>query len=263
MASYVLIAVIAVAMVALMLGAVELGYRHGLRTPAEESERLSSHATAWEAALLGLLALLVGFTFAMAVTRFDHRRDLILDEANAIESTAARAEYVDPPVRDRVEALLRPYLAARIRSYDAGVDMRATLAAYEEGKALQRQLWGQVVTLLRAHPDSESAVAFMESADELVRVEARRRGALENHVPLPVFGVLVLVAAAGMAATGYSCGLHRRRLPLGMVLMPVLIVLVVVMVFDIDYPRAGVIRAGQGAMIRLQHRLAVERADAP
>jgi len=71
-----------------------------------------------------------------------------------------------------------------------------------------------------------------------------------------VFVVLLLVAAAGMLVTGYSCGIHRRRLPLGMVLMPVLIVLVVVMVFNIDYPRVGVIRAGQGAMIRLLHAVA-------
>jgi hypothetical protein len=135
----------------------------------------------------------------MAVTRFDRRRDLILDEAIAIESTAMRAEYLD----------------------------------------------------------SESLVAFMQSADELAQALARRRASLDNHVPLPVFGVLLLVAGAGMAATGYSCGLHRKRLPLGMVLMPVLIVLVVVMVFDIDYPRAGVIRAGQGPLLRLQHELSI------
>jgi hypothetical protein len=251
---YFVIPAIAIVMAGALLGTVELGYQRGLRTPADE--RLASHATSWEAALLGLLALLIGFTFAMAVTRFDHRRDLILDEANAIESTALRGRYIDPPLRDRVEAVLVPYLEARIRSYDAGMDMHLTYALYDEGEALQRQLWDQVVTLLEAHPDSESAVAFMESADELVKAEARRRAALENHVPLPVFAVLLMVAAAGMAATGYSCGLHRRRLPLGMVLMPVLIVLVVAMVFDIDYPRAGVIRAGQRPLIRLQHTLA-------
>ena len=254
MAINLVIAAVAISTMGLILGTVELGYRRGLRTPADE--HLASHATSWEAALLGLLALLIGFTFAMAVTRFDHRRDLILDEANAIESTALRARYVDPSVRDRIEATLVPYLEARIRSYDVGMDMRLTYALYDEADALQGQLWDQVVTLLEAHPDSESAVAFMESADELVKAEARRRAALENHVPLPVFAVLLIVAAAGMVATGYSCGLHRRRLPLGMVLMPVLIVLVVAMVFNIDYPRAGVIRAGQGAMIRLQHKLA-------
>jgi hypothetical protein len=245
--------VVAIAMMVVLLGAVELGYRHGLHTSPDDG--LESHATAWEAAVLGMLALLIGFTFAMAITRFDHRRDLILEEANAIESTALRAQYIDQPVRGRIESLLRPYLAARIHSYEAGIDMRRTLAFYEEGKAIQLQLWDQVVMLLRAHPDSQAAVALMQSVDELVKAEARRRAALENHVPHPVFIVLLLVAAAGMIVTGYSCGLHRRRLPLGMILMPVLIVLVVVTVFDIDYPRAGLIRAGQGALIRLQHQL--------
>jgi hypothetical protein len=250
---YLPIAVVAVAAMGILLGAVELGYRHGLHTRQEEA--LASHATAWEAALLGLLALLIGFTFAMAVTRFDHRRDLILEEANAIESTALRARYVDQPVRGRMESLVRRYLAARIQSYDAGLDMRRTLAFYEEGKALQLQLWDEVAVLIRAHPDSQAVIALMQSVDEVVKSETRRRAALENHVPYPVFIVLLIVAGAGMAVTGYSCGLHRRRLPLGMVLMPVLIVLVVAMVFDLDYPRAGLIRAGQGALTRLQEQL--------
>jgi hypothetical protein len=250
---YVPIAAIAIASTGILLGAVEVGYRHGLHTPQEES--LASHATAWEAALLGLLALLIGFTFAMAVTRFDHRRDLIVEEANSIESTALRARYIDQPVRGRMESLLRRYLAARIHSYDAGMDMRHTLAFYEEGKALQLRLWDEVAALIRAQPDSQAVVALMQSVDELVKGEARRRAALENHVPHPVFLVLLIVAAAGMAVTGYSCGLHRRRLPLGMVLMPVLIVLVVAMVFDLDFPRAGLIRAGQGALTRLQQQL--------
>jgi hypothetical protein len=253
MTSYLIVAVIFLAMVAVLLGTVELGYRRGLR--ARSDEGLVSHATAWEGTLLGMLALLVGFTFAMAVSRFDRRRDLILDEANAIESTALRARYLDPAVRDRIEALLPPYLEARIRYYDAGMDWKKTVADVDEAKTLQRQIWDQVVSLVRARPDSESVVAFMESADELVRAEARRRASLDNHVPLPVFAVLLVVAATGMAATGYSCGLHRRRLPLGMVLLPALIVLVVVMVFDLDYPRAGVIRAGQGALLRLRDSL--------
>jgi hypothetical protein len=253
MTTYLLIALVALGMVAVLLGAVEVGYRRGLRTRPDE--QLVSHATSWEAALLGLLALLIGFTFAMAVTRFDNRRDLIVEEANAIESVALRARYLELPARDQVAALLPSYVDARIRSYSAGASRGQTEVAYQQSEALLHQIWGVVVTVVRAHPDSESVAAFVESGDDMVKAENRRRAALDNHVPLPVFAVLLIVAATGMAATGYSCGLHRRRLPLGMVLLPVLIVLVIVLVFDLDYPRAGVIRAGQEAMLRLRHSL--------
>ena len=155
-----------------------------------------------------------------------------------------------------------PYLDARIRFYRAGASRPKMLASYMETRALQLGLWDQVVAVARAHPDSEMVAGFVGAAEELVKAEERRRAALEDHVPLPVFVLLVLVAATGMAATGYSCGLHRRRLPLGMILMPVMIVLVVVLVFDLDYPRAGLIRAGQGALLRLQAELPVSEAAA-
>jgi hypothetical protein len=250
------IALLTLGLTAVLLGAVELGYRRGLRSAPDEG--VISHTNAWEAALLGLLALLIGFTFAMAVTRFDSRRQLIVEEANAIESTALRSGYLDPPVRERIHALLVRYLEARIRFYDVGMDMRRTNAAHQEAKLLQRQILAQVTSVARADPDSEMGAVLVEGADDLVKAETRRRAAIDNHVPLAVFVVLIMVAATGMAATGYSCGLYRKRLRLGMILMPVLIAVVVIQVFDLDYPRAGVIQAGQGAMLRLRQALSAE-----
>ena len=85
----------------------------------------------------------------MAVTRFDGRRELIMDEANAIQQLARRAEYLAPPVQERMSGLLRSYVDARIRSYDAGLNMARTEAAYREAFALQRQLWAQAVEVAR------------------------------------------------------------------------------------------------------------------
>jgi hypothetical protein len=253
MSSLLVVAVVTLGLTLILLGAVELGYRLGLRSKADKG--VLSHTNGWEAALLGLLALLIGFTFAMAVSRFDIRRQLIVEEANAIEATALRAGYLDPPVRDRIDGLLAHYLEARIRFYDAGMDWRRTDAADADTKVLQHQVLAQVTSVARANPDSEMGALLMEGADELVKAETRRRAAIDNHVPMAVFFVLMMVAATSMAATGYSCGLHRKRLCLGMILMPVLIALVVAQVFDLDYPRAGLIRAGQGALLRLRHAL--------
>src|SRR6185436_18413341 len=192
LSAYLVLAVVALGMVAVLLAAVQVGYRQGLRTRPDE--HLLSHATAWEGALLGLLALLIGFTFAMAVARFDGRRELILEEANAIESVSLRARYLDPPARDQVQALLVPYVEARIEGYQAGIDRRRTESAYHESKVLQERLWEVVVSVARAHPNSEVVAAFVEAADDLVKAESRRRAALDNHVPFPVFAVLLMVA---------------------------------------------------------------------
>jgi hypothetical protein len=237
-----------------VLGSAELGYRLGRRNRGID-EAAASQVGTWEGALLGLLALLIGFTFAMAVTRFDGRRELILKEADSIQQVARRAETIDAPMGQQVTGILRNYVEARLRFYDAGLSMARTEAAALEATALQRQLWSYVVEVARAHPDSEMAALFVEAADELVDAGNARRAALDNHVPVPVFVVLLLVAAAATGASGYSCGLRRRRHKFGMIMLPVLITAVVLLVLDLDHPRAGLIKAGQGPMLRLQESL--------
>jgi hypothetical protein len=243
-----------VVLLAILLGSAEVGYRLGRRARASD-DAMRSQAAIWEGALLGLLALLIGFTFAMAVTRFDARRELILDEANAIEMTLRRADFLEAPAQREIEGLLGRYVRARVRFYDAGASLPRTEAAERETAELQQQLWPPIVSAARSHPGSEMAALFVESASELYQMANRRRAALDNHVPATVLVVLLVVAAVGVAATGYSCGLLRRRLRLGLVGLPLLISLVVVLVFDLDHPRAGFIQAGQGPMLRLQQRL--------
>jgi hypothetical protein len=251
--SLLMIGGVTLGLVAILLGAVELGYRQGRRAPPDDG--VLSHTSSWEAALLGLMALLIGFTFAMAVSRFDIRRQLIVEEANAIEATALRSRYLDPPARDRIHALLVPYLETRIRFYDVGMDLKMTDTLHQQGKAWLHQLMTEVTSVARADTHSPMGALLMEGADELVKAEARRRAAIDNHVPMAVFFVVVMVSATGMAATGFACGLHRKRLRLGMILIPVLVAVVIGQVFDLDYPRAGFIRAGQGALLRLRGEL--------
>jgi CDP-diglyceride synthetase len=243
-----IMAALAVVLLAVLLGSCELGYRAGRQS---RSESIASQAATWEGALLGLLALLVGFTFAMAVTRFDGRRELILDEANAIEETMLRAGILDPRQRDEVTAVLHRYVDARVQFYRAGIRPAAIEAAQRETVALQEQLWSRVLSAARTR-DSELMALFVGSAGQMVTAAAKRRATLDNHVPWAVMLMLVLVAGTAVAATGYSCGLHGRRHRLAMTLMPALIAMVVLMVFDLDNPRVGLIRSGQAPMLRLQ-----------
>jgi hypothetical protein len=251
---HVLLATVVVGTLVVMLGSAELGYRVG-RRPRNVDPEVASQVGTWEAALLGLLALLIGFTFAMAVTRFDGRRDLIRDEANAIYQVTRRAEYLPPPEPERLGGLLRRYVDARIRFYEAGLSIKLTEAAEDEAVALRGQLWSEVVKIARANFNSEMASLFVQSVDDLIDMGGKRRAALDNHVPTAVYLVLVLVAAVAVAATGYSCGLRKRRHKFGMVLLPVLIAGVVLLVMDLDHPRGGFITAGQGPMLRLRQAL--------
>jgi len=96
--------------IALFLSAIEIGFRLGRRGKAKGNEPTRSQVNVLQAASLGLLALLLGFTFSMALTRFDTRKQLVLDEANAIGTTFLRAQLLPDPARKEVSDLLRRYV---------------------------------------------------------------------------------------------------------------------------------------------------------
>jgi hypothetical protein len=247
---------IASGLIAALLGATELGYRLGRLHHDEDDETVAAQVSTWEGALLGLLGLLIGFTFAMAVTRFDGRRQLIAEEANAIHRVKLQADLLDQPLRADVQELVARYIDARVRFYEARANSSGVDAALRDTVALQSRLWNAVMTYARAHREQEVTSLLVEGVDRLIEAEGSREASVHNHVPLAVFLVLALVACMGVAATGYTCGLHGRRLRFGMVLMPLLIAMVAMLIFDLDHPRVGLIKAGQGPMLRVQqHQL--------
>jgi hypothetical protein len=240
---------------AVLLGSSEIGYWAGRHVERDEDDTRMSHGQIWQAAVLALLGLLIGFSFAMAVTRFDGRRQLILDEANAIGTTYLRTRPLDEPGGEQLRALLRRYVQARVAFYDAGADRARIDQATRESESLQQQIWAPVVAFARADARSVTAGLLMQSTNDMIDLEAKRLAALDNHVPATVLAIIVLVAAVAMGAIGYTSGLSRRRFLFGMLGMPLLIAAVVLLVLDIDHPRLGLTRVGQKSMLRVQQSL--------
>lgn len=238
-----------------LLASSELGYRVGSRgSRLPDQARISQNLT-WQAGVLGLLGLLVGFSFAMAVSRFDARRELILEEANAIGTTYLRTHLIDPRAGEELRGLLRRYVHVRVAFYEAGTDRGRIEQSQRSSSALQEEIWSRVAAIGRADRHDVMTSLLVQATNDSFDLEAKRRTALENHVPITVFVVLVLVASTAMASIGFTCGLTGRRFWFGMLFMPLLIAAVVFLVFDIDRPRTGLIRAGEQSMIRLEQSL--------
>jgi hypothetical protein len=249
------VTVFAIGLSAGLLGSCELGYWLGRRARAGQDQARIAHVTTWQNEVLAMLALLVGFSFAMAVARFDTRKELVVAETNAIGTTYLRTRLLDEPAGEELRALLRRYVKARLAFYDAGRHLDRIAAAEREAASLQQAIWSRVVTAGRADPQSELSSLLIESTNEMIDVDTKRLAALENKVPITVFVLLVLVAAVGVVLIGYACGYDGRRLPFGMIVVPILIAIVVVMVFDIAHPRLGLVRSGQQSLIRLSQSL--------
>src|SRR5258708_7917676 len=158
----------------LQLLAAELGLRIGRRVRPANDEPTRSQASVMEAAVLGLLALLLGFAFSMAASRFDTRRQQILDEANAIGTTYLRARLLPEPSGTTAAGLLRRYVDARIDFYDAGADDARIRVASDHAEQMHAQLWSLAVTVGEEDPRAVTTGLFIQSLNEVIDFHSKR-----------------------------------------------------------------------------------------
>ena len=239
----------------ILLLATELGYRFGQRYTPEQRKAHQGQSGTLQGALLGLLGLLLGFTFAMAVGRFESRKQLVLDEANGIGTTWLRAGYLSEPVRDVIRPALLDYIDARLQA--AKVPTRSEeynkLAARSEQN--QAAMWRVTVNEVKTS-DSPAVSLFTASLNDLIDLDAKRQAATRNHVPGSVWLLLMLVSVTVCWTTGYSTGLgDSGRLVLSMIVLPVLLTAVITIIADLDNPQRGLIKVSQQSMIDLQNAL--------
>jgi hypothetical protein len=232
-------------------GAVALGY-HGKiwlqrrSAPSHESKSGPDHLLS---AALGLLALLLGFTFSMALNRFDTRRDLVVEEANALGTTWLRIQLLNEPDRSDMSASLRSYVDARLRWSEAAAD-RATEG---QTQALQDELWTAMGKALRGDSPALLTRGVMDSLNESLDLAVARKAERSAHIPDTVLVVLLLYAVLSMIMMGsvLAAGQHSHRGETALLL--ILLTLAHMVILDLDRPRAGAIQVSQKPMEEL-HR---------
>lgn len=236
---------------ALLLALAEAGFRLGLRLHTTGDVARKGQIGGIQGAVLGLLALLLGFTFAMAVDRYDTRRGLVLKEANAIGTTYLRASLLPDAHQAPVQDLLRRYVDLRLK-YQPLVDDPAKRAeGMRMSSDIEAELWKHAKEASKEAPNDITAT-FIETLNETIDVDAERIAAMRARIPGGVWLLLVMVAAFGCLTTGYGAGAEGARTMLGGLLMPMLITVVILLIFDISRPREGLIVISQQPLIELQ-----------
>ena len=244
---------IATILLALILLAIESGYRLGQRQHATADDSLRDQTKAIEASILGLLSLLLGFTFTMALQHFDSRHHAMVAEANAIGTAYFRAGLLPESHGPRAEELLRAYVDVRLEAGEADL---AQLHPFETlaGKTsqLQHQIWAEALASARKDPGPVTSGLFVQAVNDLMDAQVERNAALERHVPGYIIAMLIAVAVGGGFVTGYSAGLGGKRPALGTAALSLIVTLVVFMIADLDRPRRGLIQVGQSDLIELK-----------
>jgi hypothetical protein len=222
------------------------------RATVTDSEREQIHRIA--GSLLGLFALLLGFSFIMAETRFDLRKQLVVEEANAVGTTRLRAGTVADERGRAIQRLLDQYVTVRLRGY-AAANPAALQAAIDESVRLQDEVWLRVAALARDDPRSLPVSLLVQSTNELIDLHATRVAAGRNHIPTAVLAMLFIVSVLTMGWVGASIGVSHRHGTTTAILLSLIVALVIGAIIDLDAPRAGLIRVSQAALLDLQHSL--------
>ena len=245
------------------LVALEAGYRFGVRRSDRCDESDRAHVTAMHGAVLGLLALLLGFSFLMAVSRYEQRKELVRDEANSIGTTYLRSKMLPETERARAPALLRAYVAARLELQSARADLALLDASNAKAGVIEMQLWALAVSAAAQDPQSQPISLFIQSLNETIDLREKRQAARENHVPDPVLWLLFTVAVVALGLVAYGCGLARKRHPFSNAMFALLIAVVLTAIIDIDKPRRGLIQVTLEPTYRLKASLEQDAAPVP
>ncbi|MGV8961386.1 MAG: hypothetical protein ACOH1V_13560 [Stenotrophomonas sp.] len=201
-------------------------------------------------AVLGLLALLIGFTFSLALQRYDARRELVIAEANALGTTWLRADLLDAGPRQQLRTVLRRYVDNRV-VFGAAKDDAEELRVYRQTEQLQGELWSTVTEITAPFRTTALASLLITTTNDSIDLAARRMATRQAHIPVRIMRILILYAVMTAGMVGYQ----QRRQRQSSMLMFVLITLAVMLVIDLDRPTAGWINVPQTPMLDLQQSL--------
>jgi hypothetical protein len=239
---------------AFMMAATEAGYRFGRKSETNVPDNTKSQITTVEAALLGILALLLGFTMSMAVSRFENRKQLVLEESDAIGTSLLRARLLSSPAGIEIEGLLRQYVNVRVEYGNAGDNLPRLEQLNTQTAQLQMELWTRATAYAQQNPNPVQAGLLLQSLNQTFDVGEARWMAFQNHVPESVIYVNAAVSLLSAMLVGYSFGVSGRRNLFSMGMLALSITLVLAVIIDLDRPRSGFIRGSQQPMIDLLRR---------
>ncbi len=222
-----------------MLGATALGVFLGHRV-RHLSDRLKEPFGVLQAALLGLVGLLLAFGLSLAVSRYEDRRSNVVQEANAISTTYLRAQTLAEPVRSRSLDLLVGYTRSAIRVSEEVPGSAEARDARAQEERIERRLWSLAGEALDVAPTASAPRLYVETLNEMIDGENARVAALSNRVPtaVPVLEVVGAALALGLLAA-YLAIVGRGVL--AVTLASALVAFLLLVTADLDRPTRGMI----------------------
>jgi len=207
------------------------------------------------AATLTLLGLIIGFSFSMAIERYDQRKNFEEAEANAIGTEYVRADLLPVADAEKIRALLQGYLDQRILFYTAQHDRLLQQKINIRSTQLQNELWSAIQAPAAAQPTPIVALA-VSGMNDVLNSQGYAQAALWNRIPAAAWVLMMVMAICCNVLVGYGLRDATRETKL-LPVLPLIVSIAFMLIADIDAPRHGVIRVAPQNLIALAESLRV------
>jgi hypothetical protein len=243
-----------------MMIMLEIGRRLGDRV--EQLDPGGAHAGTGpvEGAIFALLGLLVAFSFSGAAGRFDDRRHLIVDEANAIGTAYLRLDLTPAAAHTPLRELFRRYLDTRLEAYRLLPDLDAARGALARAEELQRAIWIASVAGCADAAPQPCGIMLLPALNAMIDITTTRTAAARMHPPWVILWLLCGLAFGCALLAGYSMGVGKRRKWTHMVAFAAVLALTVYVIVDLEFPRVGFIRVDDFDQVLVDLRASMDKS---
>lgn len=238
--------------VLLVLAAIEGGYRFAIFRKRQSEKSVDAPISSVIGGELGLLAFLLAFTFGMAASRFETRRELLLDEVNAIGTCYLRAALVPDPERVEIRQRLREYVHLRA---EAVKDLQKLTQTIARSEVLLDELWPLAILVAKKDSNSEMHALFVDSLNAVIDFHTKRVVVSRYHIPDVIWWALYVVSILSMAGVGYQFGLAGSRDVAISCCLALAFSIVIGLIADLDRGLEGTLQVSQQPMIELDRKL--------
>lgn len=236
----------------LLIISVEIGYWIGLKAKVEMTLPMRSQISTIQTAILTIFSFLLGFTFAMALSRFDNRKEMVVKESNAIGTALLRSEFLPEDQRSKMHGLFKEYVNVKFSlTSRENIPVKEKRELNQNVRRLQTLMWAEAITATELNPLSVPAGMFATSINHLIDIHTERDIAISNHVPEVVLLGLLLFAAFAIGILGYGNGLAATHARYPAIILCIVITISFILIIDLDRPNRGLTKVSQESMIEL------------
>ena len=204
------------------------------------------------AAILGLLAFMLGFTFSLSASRFENRRELVVKQANAIETSYLRTSLIPDRQKSSIRNLYKQYIEILLQ-FNHKTDFQNQIKKLD---GIQMEIWGQTTTLIPEHMDSELRSLFTSSVNDVIQIQNERLTVgLFFKIPRILWISLMLIFLLSMFAMGYLTDNYNIFRNLNLLMVAVSFAMVIVLIADMDSTNQHSILVSQQPLVDLKEVL--------